>query len=201
MTQPAVSPVKISTGQQILEAAEAIVAETGFEALSAKSVADRAGVNKALVFYHWKSTTALFEKVLQRYYERHKAELAGAVEGGGSIDEQLHRVVDTLVDSMTRTPAYPRLVQHQIASQGEHIGLVHRHLGDVLRWTEAILEGLTPKSGPLAARHFHLSLSAAVINSFTYGPAFGIDMSVCPEERRAHLHWLVDTLLAGLREG
>jgi len=62
----------------ILHAAEQLLHEAGYEALSARAVAERAGVNKALVFYHWGSTSALFEAVLVRYYERHKASLEDA---------------------------------------------------------------------------------------------------------------------------
>ena len=63
------------------------------------------------------------------------------------------------------------------------------------------------QAGPLAARQFFLTFSASVINHFTYGealaPAYGTD-PLSPDgiaERRAHLHWLVDALLAALERG
>jgi AcrR family transcriptional regulator len=186
--------------QKILEAAEALLSAEGYEALSAKAVADRAGVNKALVFYYWSSTDALFEKVLERYYARHKAELEAAFDASGTLRERLHRVVDVLFDSMGRTPAYPRIVQHQISGDGPHRTLVLRHLADVQERTSRLVGDAVPRRGHLASRHFHLSLSAVVINFFTYGPAYGLDAKADLEERRQHVHFLVDAWVSALAQ-
>jgi AcrR family transcriptional regulator len=184
--------------QQILDAAETLLATKGYESLSAKAVADEAGVNKALVFYYWTSTDALFEKVLERYYARHKAELESAFETGGALPERLHRVVDVLFDSMGKTPAYPRIVQHQISGNGPHRALVLAHLAEVQTRTADLLAEQVPTEGHLSARHFHLSLSAVIINFFTYGPAYGLAPEDDLEERRQHVHWLVDAWLERL---
>lgn len=198
MTQSRTSTSPSPRARQILDAAEAILSTEGYEALSAKAVADRAGVNKALVFYYWSSTDALFEKVLEGYYERHKAELASAFETRGSLGDRLHRVVDVLFDSMGKTPAYPRIVQHQVSGHGPHRALVLRHLADVQARTGELIRDHVPAEKHLAARHFHLSLSAVIINFFTYGPAFGLDPEHDLEERRHHVHWLVDAWIEKL---
>jgi AcrR family transcriptional regulator len=198
MAKSSMSTTVSPRAQQILDAAEALLSTEGYEALSAKAVADRAGVNKALVFYYWSSTDALFEKVLEGYYERHKAELEAALETGGSLSERLHRVVDALFDSMGQTPAYPRIVQHQISGHGPHRALVLRHLADVQARTATLLTEHVPTEGHLSVRHFHLSLSAVIINFFTYGPAYGLDPEADLEERRRHVHWLVDAWIAKL---
>src|SRR5256885_8471488 len=45
--------------------------ERGYEGVSARDVAERASVNKALVFYHFGSKAKLFDRVIERYYESH----------------------------------------------------------------------------------------------------------------------------------
>lgn len=191
----------------ILEAAEALLHEEGYEALSARAVAERAGVNKALVFYHWGSTTALFEAVLVRYYERHKAALEDAYAQPGTTRERMHRVVDDFLDFMESERAYARIVQQQVSSGGEHVPLVRAHLSSVLDITTRMLEGVTPTKGPLSARHFHLSLSALVINYFTYSPMLVPEGSTYDPfteealaERRSHVHWVVDTWMDALEK-
>ena len=74
----------------------------------------------------------------------------------------------------------------------------------LFEWFETALAEVTAPDGPLAARHFFVSFSGITINYFTYSPvlapAWGAD-PLSPqaiEERRAHVHWLVDALLAGL---
>ncbi len=200
----ATSP-RTERARAILDAAEAILTEEGYEALSARAVAERANVNKALVFYYWGSTAELFERVLERYYERHKAALLEAFHYEEPIETRLHRGIDGYLDFMERNDAYARLVQQQVAASGPHLALVRRHLGELLQTTTDLLGPLTPASGPLSAKHFHLSLSAAVINYFTYAPVLGDESwgqdplsKAALEERRAHLHWIVDAWLKAL---
>jgi len=198
-------PTRNERAQALLDAAEGLLEEGGVEALSARAVAERAGVNKGLVFYYWGSTTGLFEQVLGRYYERHKAALAGAFAGEGTERERVHHVVDAYLDFMEANGTYARIVQQQVASGGAHLPLVRKHLGEVLELTTRMLAEVAPESGPLSAPHFHVSMSAVVINYFTYGPVLGHAFPngdpLCPEalaERRAHVHWVVEAWLDAL---
>jgi hypothetical protein len=81
---------------------------------------------------------------------------------------------------------------------------VERHLTTFFEWIKAALGEIAPATGPLAAKHFYLTFSGIVTQYFTVAPAlagpWGEDPLGAPAlaERRAHLHWLVDTLLARL---
>lgn len=201
---PAASDTK-ARALQILDAAEALLAEQSYDAVSARDIAERAGVNKALVFYYWGSKEELFERVLQRYYERHREALSGAFErGGGELSERVHRVLDAYLDFVEGNRLYARLVQQQVSGGGPHLELVQRHLVDFFAWTTGVLAELAPARGPRSARHLYISLSGVVINYFTYAPALGevwgrdpLDRAAL-DERREHVHWLVDCLLGGL---
>lgn len=198
-------PTRNERAQALLDAAEAMLEQGGVEALSARAVAERAGVNKGLVFYYWGSTTGLFEQVLERYYERHKAALAAAFAVEGTLRERVHHVVDAYLDFMEEHGTYARIVQQQVASGGAHLPIVRKHLGEVLEMTTRMLAEVMPARGPLSPPHFHVSISAVVINYFTYGPVLahafpsgdplGADALA---ERRAHVHWVVDAWLDGL---
>ena len=190
------------SARAILDAAAEILEEAGaLTELSARAVAERAGVAKGLVFYYFGSTARLVERVLERYYERHKESLADAFAQEGELRERLHRVVDGYLDFMAINEPYARLVQQQIASAGPHVALVRKHLTEVLELTRDMLRDVTPTRGPRSADHFYLSLSAVVINYFTYGPVvFGEDAlgKRALNERRAHVHWVVDAWLDAL---
>jgi len=191
------------TAQRILDAAYELLGELGPDAVSAREVAERAGVNKALIFYWFGNKERLFERALERYYKAHRAALETAAEGGGTLTERLHRVIDAYVDFVAANHNYPRLVQRLVAGGDRH-DFIQASLGPLLHWTEQALAGVAPETGPLAARHFFVTLSGAVVNYFTYGPVLAPSWRRDPlapdavEERRQHLHWLVDTLLAGL---
>jgi AcrR family transcriptional regulator len=64
------------TRRRILEAAGALVAERGWGAVSTRLVADRAGVNQALVHYHFGSKEALLRLAVARAID---SEIADAV--------------------------------------------------------------------------------------------------------------------------
>ncbi len=191
--------------KRILKAADSLFGEAGFDGTSVRDIAQRAGVNKALVFYYYDNKEALFERVVQRYYEEHQIALQAAFEAEGSNSERLHRLMDAYVDFIAEHRSFPRLLQRRITERGgADVALVQRGIAPLLEWTERALEGITPAEGPLAARHFFLTFSGAVLNFFTYGevlsPSWGSNPLAAPgiAERKAHLHWLVDALLEGL---
>lgn len=195
--------------ERILAAADELFGEQGYDAVSVRDVARAAGVNKPLVFYYFGSKEELFALVLTRYYEAHKAALEHALapseDDRDELDDRLTRLVDTYFDFMADNRRFARLVQQQIAGPGTHLELIQENLSELEGWTERALEGIAPTSGPLAARHFFVTFSGAMINYFTYAaalrPVWGGDPLAddAMDERRAHLHWLVSVVVAALR--
>lgn len=74
------------TPDLILDAAEAVFADSGFDGATTRSIAEVAGVNPALIHYHFKSKEQLFEAVFARRSEeinaRRRALLAAVMERG-----------------------------------------------------------------------------------------------------------------------
>lgn len=192
------------TADRILEAADEVLAEVGYEGASVRAVAERAGVNKALVFYHYDNKSALFDRVLERYYERHLETLREAFAGEGDPRARLHRVLDAYLTFMEDNARYPRLVQQILTGSGEKLELVQSNLAPMHAWVEEALGELCPEAGPLSARHFFVTFSSLVTGYFTYAPALGATWGTDPltraalDERRAHLHWLLDRMIDGL---
>lgn len=219
-----------ATADKILRAADELFCERGYEGVSAADIARRARVKKALVFYHFGSKAELFDCVLDRYYEAHRAALAeafcpqgrtgdgeeapaarsGAVSRRsfpcfeGDFAARIRRVLEAYLDFMDANARYPRLVQQEVARAGGHLAKVRRNLEALFEWAAGALEPVTPRRGPLAAKHFFLTFSGIVINYYTYAPAFeglwGED-PMSPRaraERRAHVLWVLETLLARL---
>ncbi|MBW2254223.1 MAG: TetR/AcrR family transcriptional regulator [Deltaproteobacteria bacterium] len=194
------------TPSRILEAADDLFGQLGYDGVSMRDVARRAGVNKALVFYHFGGKDALFARVLHGYYEAHRLALESALTEELPVDARLHRVIDAYLDFIRENRHYARLVQRQVVGSEEHRALIEENLGSLFTWTEQALAEVAPEAGPLAARHFFVTMSGAVINYFTYGPALARLWGADPlsdegiEERRAHLHWMLGSLLGSLAE-
>jgi AcrR family transcriptional regulator len=198
------------TADRIYRAAEELLGERGYDGVSIRDVADRAGVNKALVFYYFKTKSDLFDTVLERYYEAHTAALAKAFEREGSFRERVRRVVDAYVDFMHAHRIFPRLVQGELSRATPRTDKIRKNFAGLLGWMARAMEGALPDRGPTATKHLFLSIAAMVVNYYTYAPAIADLWGEDPfsehalAERRAHLHWMVDAVLDKLeaeREG
>jgi AcrR family transcriptional regulator len=199
--------VKKAKALELLSAARAVLEEEGYAALTAKTVADRAGVNKALVYYYFGGTIELFESVLEGYYERHRADLERGffAAEAAPLRVRVHNLIDALLESLLANRVYAQIVHEQIATGGPHFGVVRRHFSKLLEWTRQLFASILPERGPLAAHQFHLSLSGMVAHYFTHAPVFGAELwgsdplsGEAIEERRGHLHWVVDAWLDAL---
>lgn len=188
---------------QILDSAEQLLGEKGYDGVSIREVADLAGVNKALVFYYYKSKQGLFARVLERYYQAHQEALASAfTKEQGTLRERIHRMIDAYVDFIGSHQHAPRLVQN-LLSRGDPEQLKHiqAQMAGLFHWIEDALRDVTPKTGMLAARHFYSDFSGLVVNYFIFAPVLGGLWGEDPlsekaiEERREHLHWIVEALI------
>ncbi|MEB2311934.1 MAG: TetR family transcriptional regulator [Sorangiineae bacterium] len=192
--------------ERILDAAAALFGERGFAAVSVRDVALRAGVKKASVFYYFGSKAELFERVLDRYYEAHARALEAVARGPGDAHERLHRLLDGYLDFMEDSERWVRLVQSELGAGSAHLPRIARGLELLYERVRAVLDGLVPEQGPLAARHFFVSF-AGIVNAYpTYAPALGDIFHGDPlaaharRERREHVHFVADALLHALLE-
>ena len=64
------------TAQQILDLAETLIQTRGYSAFSYQDIADRLGIRKASIHYHFPSKTDLGIAVVDRYAARFGAALA-----------------------------------------------------------------------------------------------------------------------------
>lgn len=190
--------------ERILDAADELFSTRGFAGVSVRDVADRARVKKASVFYHHGSKEDLFERVLERYYAAH-ARVLEAADTSGDASERLHRLIDAYLDFIEDHHRYVRLVQMEMAGGSNHVSGIARGLGLLYERVRSILDGLVPASGPLSAREFFVSFAGIVNNYYLYAPALsgawdGEDpLAAGPRrQRREHVHWIVEALLARL---
>lgn len=202
--QPAVE--KEGTAERIRAAADELFCRVGYDAVSVRDVAERAGVNKALVFYHFKSKADLFEHVVERYYDAHRRALADAFGAEGDARDRIHRMLDAYLDFMAENVRYAVLVQQQISNPETH-PLVEKNLAPLYRWIEHALSEVAPHEGPSGARQLFVTFSGLVINYFTYAPLLARIWQRDPlggamlDERRRHAHWLVDLVIDDLERG
>jgi AcrR family transcriptional regulator len=79
--------VPTDTRAALVEAAIAVLSESGFAGASARRIAQRAGCNQALVFYHFGSVNDLLVAALEDVSARRMAAYRGLLDRTGSLSE------------------------------------------------------------------------------------------------------------------
>ncbi len=76
------------TASQILDAAEEVFAGAGFAGARVQAIADRAGVNKAMLYYYFDSKAGLYRAVLERGFAQLTSLLSQHIEQTDHADIQ-----------------------------------------------------------------------------------------------------------------
>jgi len=116
----------IETRAVILEAAERIFAQAGPDGARTDAIAAAAGVNKAMLYYYFKSKAGLYGAVLEaNAREFHRLAEAVLAEPGpaGAV---LQRYISNHFDFIGARPYYPRLFQQLIQTGDRRVEQIIR---------------------------------------------------------------------------
>ena len=179
-TKPAVASVgegPRSTKARILDAAEEVFAQRGFEGASTREIAARADVNISSLHYHWASKETLYVAVFRDVFERILAHLESTItpllaseaprEADGDV---VDRIMRELFDFFAGQPTIPRLLLRRIVEVG---GLDYGLERDVLgpAWEHFTTWTRRANLDDAAARLFMLTMhSVVMIYALDSGP-------------------------------
>jgi TetR/AcrR family transcriptional regulator len=104
--------------QEILDVATRLFAERGYEGTSMNDVAERVGMRKASLFYHFATKDALYEAVLDRLVESLQTALEEIYQSSGSYAERLDAVTETMVGVLGSHPYAARLLLREAMDWG-----------------------------------------------------------------------------------
>ena len=190
---------------RILSAATEVFAEIGFAGARIDDIAARAGVNKAMLYYHVGDKEQLYAAVLIGTMERGFASLRAATEQAASPSEKLQCVLDTLAELGTSDPHFVPIMLREIASGGAtlpdemlmRMTSVFRVVADVL--AEGTKKGAFRKTDPLLT---HVSLVGSMMFLVASQPIRARLSKVAGIEHKVTLHDLAqhtgDLFLEGL---
>jgi len=189
------------TAERLRESAVELFSKHGFDGVSVRDIAENAGVNKALVFYHFESKAKLFERLIDEYYHAYSRALGESLTAEGSLPSRMHHLLDANLDFIEENLDYVRIVQIEIGLGSETLPRIRQGIEVLYNAVAELMKGISPSVGPLSARHFFVSLSGMVNTYFLYAsaiePLWGSDpLSVSQRrERREHLHWMLDAII------
>lgn len=163
----------LKTKDKILNAAERLFAEQGFEHTSLRQITSVADVNLASVNYHFGSKKALIQAVMERYHAAFMPELDARLEqmeaqGVSNTEQVLNCFVEPLLSlqkiSVNGTSIYLSLLGHAYSEiQGHLRRFTMHHFGHVVQRFLRCIQQANPHLNPATLFwRLHFTLGATV---------------------------------------
>jgi len=133
---------KPESTRRILEAAESLFSEKGFEGASISAIAKQAEVSKANIYHHFESKEALYMQVLQSACEDFGNIVSGLTKDEGLLEDRLGKFSSTHILDLEKRDRGTRLILRELIDGNqnrqllfaENIASDHfKHLLDVIQ--------------------------------------------------------------------
>jgi len=195
------------TREAVLDAAEQLFAQRGYEATSLTEVGAAAGVSRGTPGYFFHSKERLYRAVLERCLERVRAAVRSGRERALASEEPpevvLAGAVGEYFDFINANPHFVRLLEWEALSGGEHLKTLPPHLEAAQEALGAIVTELALDPADRAeAEQLLVSMLALSWFHVVHGPTvlrgLGVDARSAQyrDERRRHV---VNLVVQGVR--
>ena len=161
-----------ATRQAILQAAERIFADEGLEGARTDAIATAAGVNKALLYYYFRSKEALYRAVLEGYAADFNRKALELLSSGGSSRSLLERYINLHFDFIAAHRHHGPLFQRMLMTDKKTWMRLARELG--LPRMKAILKVIErgKRTGEFRQMDsFHIAISLVALVAFYFSSA------------------------------
>jgi AcrR family transcriptional regulator len=115
--------------ERILHAALSEFAEHGLAGARVDRIAGKAGVNKAMIYYHFDSKEDLYMKVLEVHIKARVAEVAKGFKARKDLEGILQMIAETYYKLLTPGSPLVRLFLREMADRGERLKRIVPDLG------------------------------------------------------------------------
>src|SRR3954463_1613260 len=105
--------------QKILEAAKQVFFDKGMHGARMQDIADKAGINKAMLHYYFRSKEKLFEKIFTEVAGHFLPRIATILASENSVLEKIDTFCAEYISQVMQTPYVPIFILNEINRQPE----------------------------------------------------------------------------------
>ena len=109
------------TTEKILKAARKVFAEKGYSGAHVDEIAERAGVNKATLYYQIGDKDTLYANVIHQVFGNTAQNIAAAVDKVDHPEEKLKVYINCIAANVDKNPELPSIMMREIAADGAHL--------------------------------------------------------------------------------
>lgn len=193
----------------ILQTAMQVFIDKGWHGAKMQEIADKAGINKALLHYYYRSKEKLYTKIFEFLIWRNLGELFNLFDENLSFNEFLKKFIHSYIDVINKNPKIPMFLMRELSEGGTVTKSVLKNLIDSGRFRvdlplrkiqKAMDEGIIIKMDP---RQIIASVIGSCLFYFIAEPIFktlfvdaaNFDREQFVEERKEAIY---KTILFGL---
>jgi AcrR family transcriptional regulator len=147
---PRSKPSTSVSRDRVFAAAAAEFAARGYAGANMDRIARAARLNKAMIYYHFKSKAALYREILRDMFDAVRTSVAEVARSEATPEDKIRRYVEAIATAAEARPHFPPIWLRELAEGGEHVDAATlRYVRDVL----AALGGIIAEG--CKARRFH----------------------------------------------
>ncbi|MBA3641254.1 MAG: TetR/AcrR family transcriptional regulator [Acidobacteria bacterium] len=163
----------LGTRDRLFAAAATEFAARGFAGANVDRIALAARVNKAMLYYHFKSKAGLYQEVLKDMFQAVAGRVGDAAATRSDPAERIKALVEAIAREAEARPHFPAIWLREIAEGGGHVdkenlGIIAKVLGHV---AAAVQEGVaTRRFKPANPLFIQLGIVGPLLMFFATAP-------------------------------
>ncbi|QRM91046.1 TetR family transcriptional regulator [Lacinutrix sp. WUR7] len=110
-----------NTEEQILDAAKHIFQSKGMDGARMQEIADKAGINKAMLHYYYRSKQLLFEAVFKNAFSLLAPQLNAILNDDSSIEEKVKNFTSDYITFIVKHPYLPNFIIQELNRNPEFL--------------------------------------------------------------------------------
>jgi AcrR family transcriptional regulator len=103
-----------SAEQKILEAAKQVFMENGLDGARMQDIADKAGINKALLHYYFRSKDKLFERIFTEEAQKFMPRVTEIMLSEMTLFEKIEKFIGQYIDTLIQNPMLANFIMNEI---------------------------------------------------------------------------------------
>ncbi len=111
----------MSKEELILNAASEVIVEKGLAGTRMQEIANRAGINKTLLHYYFRSKENIYRKIVERVFAGFFDQIETAMTSDDSFPVALRRFIDGIFAVMVANPRVPLFMMQELAQGGKTV--------------------------------------------------------------------------------
>ncbi len=120
-----------NTEEKILESAETVFHEKGYDGARMQEIADKANINKGLLHYYFKTKDSLFDAIFSMALKRMVANIHSILSMEVPLEEKMDMIIDGYMNILARNSALPRFVVTELNKDPDKF--IAKHLNSSMK--------------------------------------------------------------------